>query len=303
MSKQTGPPIICVPSWVIAGSYAENLRFLKDKSEIQGVELLFFLYNDEIKKLLDSEWDEILSHRERFVFTAHLPDLLLPEHEELVSRLAPIVRHFIVHPALENHLYQVAFNKLNAKNAKVFENTSKARIFKNLRAAVRPPPITKLQSFDCNLAIAQARLLAEWAERYRTTFLLENTKPGLLEALLPHLGANAGLCMDTGHLLLEGQNPADYYKKHQERIGEIHLHSVDHKQAIIDGRLADHRQLRDEPWLLELFSLLGDYQGAINLEVFSWEEARAGIEILHMGGNCKTPKTGSGTDGARCPCG
>jgi sugar phosphate isomerase/epimerase len=233
MKIQADPPLLSVPSWVIAGSYAENLRFLKDKSEIQGVELLFFLYNDEIRELLDSEWDEILSYRKRFIFTAHLPDLLLPEHEELVSRLAPLVRHFIVHPALENPM-------------------------------------------------AQARLLAEWEELYRAIFLVENTRPGLLEALLPHLGANAGLCMDTGHLLLEGQSPADYFRNFSEHIGEIHLHSVDLKQAAIDGRLPDHRQLREEPWLLELLSLLGDYRGAINLEVFSWEEARAGIEILQM---------------------
>jgi sugar phosphate isomerase/epimerase len=224
--------IITVPSWVIAGTYAENLRFLESKKEVAGVELLFFIYDNEVKNQLDSEWEEIRRYGERFIFTAHLPEPLLPAHEELVARLAPLVRHFIVHPATEN-------------------------------------------------LTGQIRLLAEWTERYGVSFLTENTKPGLLEALLPQMETNAGLCMDTGHLLLEGKNPAEFFSRYRERIKEIHLHGIDREQAAIDGKLADHRRLRgDEPWLHELLSLLTDYSGVINLEVFSWEEARAGIEIM-----------------------
>jgi hypothetical protein len=234
---KTHLPALIVPSWVIPGTYTENLCFLKDKQEVRGVELLFFIYNDEIKTQFDSEWEDILGYRERFIFTAHLPDVLLPSHEELVVRLAPLVRHFIVHPAAEN-------------------------------------------------PTAQARLLAQWTERYGDIFLVENTHPGLLNALLPHLKTNAGLCMDTGHLLLTGQNPADFFARYRQRIGEIHLHAVDREQAAVDGRLADHRRLRqDEPWLNELLPLLTDYQGKnypgiINLEVFSWEEVVAGIDVL-----------------------
>ena len=235
MKRQTGPPILTVPSWVIEGSYAENLRFLEDKQGVQGVELLFFLYDEEVQAQLASEWEEILRYRERFVFTAHLPEVLLSDHEALVSRLAPLVRHCIVHPAAEN------------------------------------PAV-------------QARLLAEWTERHGAVFLTENTQAGLLEALLPHLETNAGLCMDTGHLLLEGQNPVEFYTSYRERIGEIHLHGIDREQAALDGRLADHRRLReDAPWLPGLLPMLEEYSGILNVEVFSWEEAEAGIAILRNG--------------------
>jgi sugar phosphate isomerase/epimerase len=236
------------PSWVVPGTYAENLRFLEDKPAIAGVELLFFLYDGEIKKQLDSEWDEIRRFGERFIFTAHLPEQLSAGHEELVARLAPLVRHFIVHPPREN-------------------------------------------------PGAQAKLLAEWAERYGGVqsprgaghdrggggplFLAENISAGLLEALLPLLDEGTGLCMDTGHLLIEGRNPAAFFAAHRDRIGEIHLHGVDREAALHDRRLADHRRLRgDEPWLAELLPLLGDYRGLVNLEVFSWEEVRAGIDAL-----------------------
>jgi hypothetical protein len=225
-----------VPSWVIPGTYAENLRFLSNKKEIQGVELLFFMYDDAIKNQLESEWDEIRSYAERFIFTAHLPELLLPVHEDLVARAAPLVRHFIVHPDSKNPAGQTA-------------------------------------------------LLGKWTERYGAVFLAENIfqDKGVspLEALLPYLDEDFGLCMDTGHLLLDGQNPSDFFKARQERIKEIHLHGLDRKQAAVDGRLADHRRLReDEPWLLELLPILKGFGGIINLEVFSWEEAEAGIEVL-----------------------
>jgi hypothetical protein len=224
--------ILSVPSWVIPGTYAENLRFLETQQEIRGVELLFFIYNDETKAQLDSEWDEIRRYSEHFVFTAHLPELLLAAHSELVAQLAPMVRHFIVHP--------------NPKDP-----------------------------------VAQVRLLEGWTKDHGALFLMENTNPGLLEAQLLHMDKNTGLCMDTGHLLLDGKNPADFFAANCERIKEIHLHAVDREQAAIDGRLADHRRLRrNEPWLLGLLPLLNDYRGVINLEVFSWEEAKAGVEIF-----------------------
>ena len=197
------------------------------------------MYDDAIKNLLDSEWEEISGYAERFTFTAHLPDILLPEHEELIARVTPLVRHFIVHPNAEN-------------------------------------------------PINQAALLRSWTERYGAVFLVENIFRGKgvssLEYLLPHLGEDYGLCMDTGHLLLEEKSPSDFFKawqKRQYRIEEIHLHGLDLEQSAVDGRLTDHRRLREnEPWLLELLPLLKGYRGIINLEVFSWEEVRAGIGVL-----------------------
>jgi hypothetical protein len=220
--------VLSVPSWVIPGTYAENLRFLENKKEIRGVELLFFMYDDAIKCQFNSEWDEIRGFRKRFTFTAHLPESLLPTHEDLIARLAPLVRHFVVHPDAENPADQTA-------------------------------------------------LLKSWAERYGAVFLMENVFKG--KGI--YYDGDLTLCMDTGHLLLDGQSPSDFFKARQDRIEEIHLHGLDRKQSAVDGRLADHRRLReDDPWLLELIPLLRGYQGIVNLEVFSWEEVEAGMEVL-----------------------
>jgi hypothetical protein len=237
---------LSVPSWVIPGTYLENLRFLEDKADVRGVELLFFIYDSEVRLQLDDEWEGILRFKDRFVFTAHLPDPLLPEHEDLVERLDPLARSFVAHPGAPEN------------------------------------------------APALASLLKGWEKRYPpragppgapppSRFLVENTQPGLFEALLPCLEGSAGICMDTGHLRLEGKSPADFFKAHRDRIGEIHLHGIDREKAAQDGRLADHRAVQaGEPWFGELFPLLREFAGVINAEVFAWEEAAAGMESIKL---------------------
>jgi hypothetical protein len=87
-----------VPSYVIPGTYLENLRFLEDKGGIDSVELLFFIYDDDTKRLLDAEIEGIRSYASRFGFTLHMPDLPLAEHGELIERTADFIRHYVVHP-------------------------------------------------------------------------------------------------------------------------------------------------------------------------------------------------------------
>lgn len=87
------------PSWVIPGTYGENLAFLDDKLSIENIELLFFMYDPSVRRELEADLKTIIRYRGRFTYTAHLPDTVQPEHEELVERLLPLVNHFILHPA------------------------------------------------------------------------------------------------------------------------------------------------------------------------------------------------------------
>jgi sugar phosphate isomerase/epimerase len=239
---------LVVPSWVIPGSYLENLKFLEDQPAINGVELLFFMYDRDVKTLLDTEWTGIREYERRFTLTAHLPDNLQPEHEELVARLLPFAKHLIVHPGSPDQ------------------------------------------------GKTQGRLLATWAGKYAQSssteqpqgkgrepgrFLVENTRSAWFEALLPYLPDETGLCMDTGHLLLEGKSPAAFFTHYGNRIREIHLHGIDREQAVKDGRLPDHRSVHPgDAWLRELVPALKAFTGVINLEVFSWEEVLVSINTV-----------------------
>jgi sugar phosphate isomerase/epimerase len=230
-----GRPALVVPSWVTPGTYAENLDFLRDKPGVNGVELLFFMYDDDTRALFDREFSRIQAYRDRFIFTAHLPDCIKPEHEELVVKLLPLVRHFIVHPV----------------------------------APADTP--------------AEAALLLRWFARFgKEKFLIENTRFGWLENLLSLLPADTPRCMDTGHLLEAGDSPAEHFARYRPRVREIHLHAIDRPAAATDGRLVDHRPLRPgEPWLTEMLPALKAFDGVINMEVFSWEEAQKSLEVFY----------------------
>ena len=224
-AKFPGKITLVTPSWVIPGTYLENLRFLDGKDRISGVELLFFLYDDGIRTEFLRELPEIRDFAERFVFTAHLPDNLKEEHEELVGILSPLVKHFIVHPAAE--------------------------------------------------AEAGARLLETWMSRYgKRRFLLENTVPGYFEALLACLDGDTPVCMDTGHLLLEGRRPADFARCYGGQICEVHLNGT-------GGSGDGHKPPRaEDEWFLELTPFLRRFSGIVNLELFSWDEVQQGIDCL-----------------------
>jgi sugar phosphate isomerase/epimerase len=209
-----------VPSWVVPGSYLENLRFLEDKPAISGVELLFFLYDGETRRLFEKEYDEIARFKDRFHYAAHLPEPLKAEHQELIDRLSPLVEHFIVHPG-------------------------GSALFPDNR------------------------------------FVLENTRLEKFEDALEKLPPDKAVCMDTGHLLLEDQSPVDFLRRYGGRVKEIHLHGLDREKALLDGKLPDHRPVKQtDGWLQALLPELARFDGIINLEVFSWAEAAESLRHL-----------------------
>jgi sugar phosphate isomerase/epimerase len=89
---------ITVPSYVIPGTYRENVEYLIDKTAISGIELLFFMYDDQTHALFQAEKEAIEAQLSRFSYTLHLPDTLLPEHRRIVEETRHIADHYIVHP-------------------------------------------------------------------------------------------------------------------------------------------------------------------------------------------------------------
>lgn len=217
-----------VPSYVIPGTYAENLRFLADKPEVEGVELLFYLWDDEVEDLLDRELAEIRSFAGRFRFTAHLPDRIRPEHRRILDRIGDLALSFVVHP---------------------------------------PVDLDGLSGF--------ADLITRWRRGFGDRFFLENIRTESFERALEVL-PDIPLCLDAGHLLAEGEAPADRIGRLRQtgrRIEELHLHGVE------DGR--DHRPFGPEtPWLRDLSPFLAGFSGVAEVELFDWEEARTALAVV-----------------------
>lgn len=102
--------------------------------------------------------------------------------------------------------------------------------------------------------------------------VLEYTNKALfyeLEKELPELF----ICADTGHLLLDNQNPYSWIQMRKNKLAHIHLH------AVKNGK--DHALLQStDTWLLELIPFLKDYEGIIELELFDYEQILQSKEIL-----------------------
>lgn len=222
--------ILSVPSYVIPGTYAENLRFLADKPEVEGVELLFYLWDAEIRDLLDRELAEIQSFAGRFRFTAHLPDRIRPEHREVLDRIADTVRSFVIHPPLD---------------------------------------LDGIEPF--------ADLLKVWKKEFGDRFFLENLQTGPFERAIREL-PDIPLCVDVGHILAEGGNPASRIARllsEGRRIAELHLHGLSGD--------TDHRPFgKGASWLQDLTPLLAGFGGVVEIELFNWEQARAALAAVRQ---------------------
>lgn len=89
---------LAVPSYLIPGTWLRNLRAFVDIEWIRGVELLFFSYGDDDRRILDAELSGIEALAGRFEYSLHLPDPLVPEAEGLVELTRGFVRRYVVHP-------------------------------------------------------------------------------------------------------------------------------------------------------------------------------------------------------------
>ena len=89
---------ISVPSYVVPGTYLENVEFLVNTPEIDAVELLFFYYGDDTRVLFRRERSRLEAHLDRFQYTVHMPDTVLPEHSEIIDETRDLASHYIVHP-------------------------------------------------------------------------------------------------------------------------------------------------------------------------------------------------------------
>ena len=72
--------------------------------------------------------------------------------------------------------------------------------------------------------------------------------------------SHAALCLDTGHLMIAGADPADFVRRHGERIAHVHLKDVD---ASVAGRYRAGELSLVEATQAGLFRPLG--QGDANI--------------------------------------
>ena len=94
--------IISVPSYVIPGSYYENVKFMDSYKAVKSIELLFFFFDSETRELFKREKELIKAYADRFSFTVHMPEYLKPEHVEIVELTRDLATRYILHLPTSN---------------------------------------------------------------------------------------------------------------------------------------------------------------------------------------------------------
>jgi sugar phosphate isomerase/epimerase len=82
------------------------------------------------------------------------------------------------------------------------------------------------------------------------------------------------ICLDTGHILIYGQDLRSYLDKYLTHTSIIHLHGF---QNSVDHLGIDRLP---EPALEMIFSHLRDYHGIVSLEVFSIDDLKSSLITL-----------------------
>jgi len=113
--------IISVPSYVIPGSYYENVKFISDYEAVKSIELLFFFFDSETRELFRREKESIKAYTDRFSFTIHMPEHLQPEHVEIVELTRDLASRYILHlPTSNTAQFMDELKRWRAKYGNVF---------------------------------------------------------------------------------------------------------------------------------------------------------------------------------------
>ncbi len=89
---------LCLPSWQLPGSWLQNCLALRQHSWVQGIELLFFTWDAEVKAEFSADLEGIKRLARPFSFSLHLPEVLTSQTEELLSLTDSFVQLYVYHP-------------------------------------------------------------------------------------------------------------------------------------------------------------------------------------------------------------
>jgi sugar phosphate isomerase/epimerase len=113
---------------------------------------------------------------------------------------------------------------------------------------------------------------------------VENLEDSLFDLALPMIEEyGVSICLDVGHLALQGREALTFLARHGERVREIHLHDAIGPQHEGEQRVRDH--LAVGKGQLDYAALIGrlaelDYQGPIILELNSKADLEQSLAVL-----------------------
>jgi sugar phosphate isomerase/epimerase len=116
------------------------------------------------------------------------------------------------------------------------------------------------------------RLLDRGANARRISIETLDYSLDLIKPLIEDL--DLSVCLDVGHVTLQGLDPLEVYETWKDRISIIHLHAVE--------RGMDHQSLDRMPPadFVKIRTMLEDFTGTLSLEVFSFDKLKRSLDFF-----------------------
>lgn len=236
---------LCLPSYQLPGSWLFNLEKLADLPWVEGIELLFFSFDEDARRLFLEEKEGIAAFSRRFSFSLHLPELLAPGIRDLVKMSEAFVELYVFHPFEDKNASLAESEREVAGNAEAQDEGAEA--WSEALEALR-------SGFG------------------RDRFAMEYTGESAFERSL-RLVPGIPLCADTGCLVRNGLAPAEWIAERTDSIVELHVHGAR------NGK--DHFPLsNDDLWARKLAENAVASNWRVVFETFSLKESEASRDVF-----------------------
>lgn len=249
--KKNYPFRLGTTSFIYPDLYSENVRLLGPY--LDEIELLFFESREagcfpsvyEIEKLKD------LKEEYDLTYNIHLPtdvDLSSPDPSEREKAVVNLMHVIKMTKDIDPVTYTLHIPfELNRPGG---ENLWRVYAAKGLRDL-----------------LAHDEILPEKIS-VETLFYPPHFMAPLLEEF------NLSMCLDVGHVLLDGGDPLEEFIKYRDRISIIHLHSAKNK---IDHLSLDNFNEEDFSKIREI---LKDFSESVSIEVFSFKDLENSLNFF-----------------------
>jgi len=249
--KQRFPFAVACPSFVYPMGYVENVRRLSPF--VDEIQLLFFESRPEslpspalVRELSD------LAAGQGVGYHVHLPSDIYPGH-----------------PDPDERRRAVEAIRTIVERCRVLSPSTFTLHLERNPAGTENLPVERWQQY---LLESLARMLPA---NTHTREISVETLDYPLEWVAPVIEAmDLSVCMDMGHLLVQGVDLRDFYENWKDRITVVHLHGVDgSKDHLSLNRLSDER-------MKTVFGLLQALKKVVVLENYAFPRLDASLACL-----------------------
>ncbi|MBF0469587.1 MAG: hypothetical protein HQK61_12005, partial [Desulfamplus sp.] len=155
------------------------------------------------------------------------------------------------------------------------------------------PPAEPDLSFRSDISLNKWwQLVSQWRDRARESLQMLSTvfhDPSIisvetLDYPFEYIGdiveaCKMSVCVDAGHLILNGYSIDELFKKYKKRIPLIHLHGVDFSSSMPK----DHQSIDKTPARLiaPTLNVIRQFKGVVSLELFNYEHLCSSLTFLN----------------------